>query len=159
VALSMLLTPALFILYDRLILPRLAAPQAKEADEIGERGAVVIAGIGRFGQIVNRLLVASDVRTVVLDHAATQIDILRQVGVKSYFGDASRPELLHAAGIEDARVFIVAIDDRDRAFLARAKAHGETLREQMEADRLELHDRTERGWTPPPKGYTQELND
>jgi monovalent cation:proton antiporter-2 (CPA2) family protein len=102
VALSMLLTPALFILYDKLILPRLATGDAQEPDSIGEQGTVVIAGVGRFGQIVNRLLLASGVRTVVLDHEATMIDMLRRVGIKSYFGDASRPDLLHAAGIDDA---------------------------------------------------------
>jgi len=64
---------------------------------------------------VNRLLVAGGFRTVVLDHEAAIIERLRQVGIKSYYGDAARPELLHAAGIENAKVFIVAIDDRDRA--------------------------------------------
>jgi voltage-gated potassium channel Kch len=179
--------------------------------------------------------------------------MLRKFGIKSYYGDASRPELLHAAGIEDAAVFVIAIDDRDRAvamveyvrrhyprvkilarafdvshlyllqkagadlairevfdaslklgaetlkvlgmhpfkvhkmaqafrrhddagldklyhlwdenpdiarnraFLARAREHAETLKEMMEADRLQLHDRSERGWTPPPKGYTKDL--
>ena len=114
VALSMLLTPVLFIVYDKLIQPRIGAG-AQEADTIAERGTVVIAGIGRFGQIVNRLLLASEVHTVVLDHEAAMIDMLRKFGTQSYFGDASRPDLLQAAGIENAKVFIVAIDDRDRA--------------------------------------------
>jgi monovalent cation:proton antiporter-2 (CPA2) family protein len=253
IALSMLLTPALFVLYDRLILPRLRDATGQPPDRIDERGTVVIAGNGRFGQIVNRLLVASGIRTVVLDHEAARIDMLRKFGIKSYYGDASRPELLHAAGIEDAAVFVIAIDDRDRAvamveyvrrhyprvkilarafdvshlyllqkagadlairevfdaslklgaetlkvlgmhpfkvhkmaqafrrhddagldklyhlwdenpdiarnraFLARAREHAETLKEMMEADRLQLHDRSERGWTPPPKGYTKDL--
>jgi hypothetical protein len=180
------------------------------------------------------------------------IDMLRKIGTKSYYGDASRPDLLRAAGIENAKVFIVAIDDRDRAvkivehvrrhyprlkilarafdinhlyllkkagadlavremfasslelgaealktlgmhpfkvrkmarafrrhdeaglnqryelwdenpdiarnkaFLARVIEHAETLKEVMETDRLQLHDRTERGWTPPPKGYADD---
>jgi CPA2 family monovalent cation:H+ antiporter-2 len=253
VALSMLLTPALFIAYDRLIQPRLGDDDDAGPDEIGEQGTVVIAGMGRFGQIVNRLLVASGVPTVVLDHEASMIDMLRKFGVKSYYGDASRPDLLHAAGIANAAVLVVAIDDRERAirmiehvkrhypgvkvlarafdvhhlyrlnkagadlavrevfdgslrlgtealkalgmhpfkvekmsrafrrhdqtgldqlyelwdenpdvarnraYLARAREHGSTLKDMMESDRLQLHDRTERGWTPPPKTYTKGL--
>lgn len=115
VTLSMLLTPALFILYDRFFAPRLGRRAEREPDAIQEQGTVIIAGVGRFGQIINRLLVASDVHTVVLDHEAAQIDLLRQLGVKTYYGDASRPDLLRAAGIEQARALVVAIDDRDRS--------------------------------------------
>ena len=182
------------------------------------------------------------------------IDMLRKVGVKSYYGDASRLDLLHAAGIENAKLLVIAIDDRDRAvemvesvrrhypgvkilarafdvnhlyllqkagvdlamremfdgslrlgtealktlgmhpfkvekmarafrrhdaasvdqlyhlwdenpdiarnraFLARARELRETLKEMMESDRQQLHDRTDRGWTPPPKGYTKDLS-
>lgn len=125
VALSMLLTPLLFLLYDKLILPRYARDGEKQADNIEEQGLVVVAGIGRFGQIVNRLLVASGIPTVVLDHEAEQVDRLRMAGVKSYYGDASRPDLLLSAGIDQARVFIVAIDDRERAveMVAYVKQH------------------------------------
>ena len=116
VALSMLLTPALFIAYDRWVLPRLSGRDAaRPADEIDRRGSVVIAGIGRFGQIVNRMLVAAGVRTVVLDHEAGVVERMRRIGIQSFYGDASRPDLLHAAGIDEAAVFVVAIDDRDRA--------------------------------------------
>ena len=76
---------------------------------------MIIAGIGRFGQILNRLLVAAGVRTVVLDHTASHIELMRKIGIQSYYGDASRPDLLLAAGIEQASLFIVAIDDQDRA--------------------------------------------
>ena len=255
VALSMLLTPALFILYDKLVLSRPTDGDGQPADKIDEIGTVIIAGNGRFGQIVNRLLVASDVKTVVLDHEAAIIDMLSRFGVKSYYGDASRPELLHAAGIESAKALVIAIDDRERAvelveyvrrhypqvktlaraydvnhlyllnkaganiavremfdgsleigkaalkavgmhpfkvekmsqafrrhdqtgldslyelwdedtamssnkaFLARAREHGATLKEMMEADRLQHHDRSERGWTPPPKGYAKKFDE
>ncbi|EAR54129.1 glutathione-regulated potassium-efflux system protein KefC [Photobacterium sp. SKA34] len=116
VALSMFLTPGLFILYDRVILPRFCeAKNEREADEIDEQGKVIIAGIGRFGQIVNRLLASNGVQTVVLDHSVTQIDNMRQINIKSFFGDATRHDLLHTAGIEDAKLFIVAIDDKERA--------------------------------------------
>ena len=115
IALSMLLTPALLTLYEKMIMPRIGISDKRDSDIIDKQGTVVIAGIGRFGQVVNRLLVASDVSTVVLDHESAMIDRLSQLGIKSYYGDASRPELLHAAGIENAKVFVVAIDDRDRA--------------------------------------------
>lgn len=254
VALSMFLTPALFILYDRWVVPRLPQGVDQAPDAIDEQGAVVIAGIGRFGQILNRLLVAAGVRTVVLDHAAAQIDIMRKLGVQSYYGDASRPDLLRAAGIEQASLFIVAIDDQDRALAmvehvrrnypqvkilaraydvrhlyllkragvdlavrevydgslalgtealkmlgfhpfrvekmarafrrheeqglegmyelwdenpdiarnqalqARVREHVGTLQDALNSDRLQLHDRTERSWTPPPKDYVKDLD-
>ncbi|MCG7941741.1 MAG: monovalent cation:proton antiporter-2 (CPA2) family protein [Candidatus Thiodiazotropha taylori] len=255
VALSMLLTPVLFILYDKLILNRQPESDQRQADNIDETGSVIIAGNGRFGQIVNRLLVASGVQTTVLDHQADIINMLSKVGVKSYYGDASRPELLHAAGIESAKAVVIAIDDRSRtlemvehirrhypevkilarafdvnhlyllnkagvdiavrelfdsslelgkatlkavgvhpfkvekmstafrkhdengmntlyelwdentemasnkAYLARARELGETLKEMMETDRMQLHDRSERGWTPPPKHYTKDMGE
>jgi monovalent cation:proton antiporter-2 (CPA2) family protein len=115
VALSMLLTPVLFIGYDRLVLPRLRSGEDQPPDSIDEQGTVIIAGVGRFGQVVNRLLIAAGVRTVVLDHEAGIVERMRQIGIRSYFGDASRPDLLHAAGIEQASAFVVAIDDQDRA--------------------------------------------
>ncbi|MDJ0833960.1 MAG: monovalent cation:proton antiporter-2 (CPA2) family protein, partial [Gammaproteobacteria bacterium] len=115
VALSMLLTPALFIIYDKLILSRSTSDVAREADAIDEQGSVIIAGVGRFGQIINRLLVASNIPTVVLDHEPNMIETLRKIGVKSYYGDATRSDLLHAAGIDQAQILIIAIDDRDRA--------------------------------------------
>ncbi|MBT8433958.1 MAG: NAD-binding protein, partial [Gammaproteobacteria bacterium] len=116
VAISMLLAPALFIFFDKVLMPRFEAGQPqREHDNIEEMGAVLIAGIGRFGQIVNRLLVANGIKTVVLDHDAKQVDNLRQLEVKSYFGDATRAELLETAGIEEVDLFVIAIDDRERA--------------------------------------------
>ena len=115
VALSMLLTPGLFILYDRVIVPRLSAGQELEADEIDEAGTVIIAGHGRFGGIVNRILRGMGHKTVVLDHNSGQLEMLRAFGVKIFYGDASRPDLLHAAGIAEAELLVVAIDDREQA--------------------------------------------
>ncbi|MFS1899979.1 monovalent cation:proton antiporter-2 (CPA2) family protein [Vibrio lentus] len=114
VALSMFLTPGLFILFDKVILPRYEQKSNdREEDTIEEKGTVIIAGIGRFGQIVNRLLVSNDVNTVVLDHQANQVDLLRSINIKSYFGDATRHDLLHTAGIEEAAMLVVAIDNQD----------------------------------------------
>jgi voltage-gated potassium channel Kch len=254
VALSMLLTPALFIAYDRLILPRLARPEQAPADEIDEQGRVVIAGLGRFGQIVNRMLVAAGVPTVVLDHEQGAVERMRRIGIRGWYGDASRPDLLRAAGIAEASAFVVAIDDRDRALrmvrhvrreyphvriiaraydvdhlyllqkagadvalrevfdsslaagaatlralglhpyrvermtrafrrhdeeglehlyevwdedvemarnralLERIRARALSEQQVMTNDRSALHDGSERGWTPPPKGYDEELS-
>ncbi|MET0748240.1 MAG: monovalent cation:proton antiporter-2 (CPA2) family protein [Rhizobium sp.] len=115
VALSMMLTPALFILLDKIILPRFNRRQAEEADEITEPGSIIIAGLGRFGQIINRLLLANGYKTVVLDHQADVVEGLRKFGVRSFFGDAGRPDLLHAAGLASAKLLVVAIDDVERA--------------------------------------------
>lgn len=148
VALSMFLTPLLFIVYDRVVLPRYRGPgnDEQEADAIDEQAPVIVAGVGRFGQIVCRLLRANNVPIVVLDHELEQIENVRQINMKSFFGDASRPDLLEKAGIKQARLLVVAIDDRDRAVkmvkhvkhffpnvwvLARAfdRGHGYQLRE------------------------------
>ncbi|KOO15369.1 potassium transporter [Vibrio xuii] len=155
VALSMFLTPGLFILFDKVILPRFQQQSnEREADTIEEKGTVIIAGIGRFGQIVNRLLVSNGVHTVVLDQQAAQVDIVRQINTKAYFGDASRPDLLHTAGIEEASLLVIAIDNRETCVeltkyvkhsyphvkvLARAfdRGHGYLLR-QAGADIIEL---------------------
>jgi len=113
VTLSMLLTPLLFIVFDKLIAPRFARSQSREADEIEEQGSVIIAGHGRFGGIVNRILLSAGYKTVVLDYQSEQLEMLRTFGIKVYFGDAMRPDLLHAAGIEEARMLVIAIDERE----------------------------------------------
>ena len=112
VALSMLITPALFMLYD-VLSKRLRDPDEADqpADEIDEQGPVIIVGIGRFGQIVNRLVRSVGVQTVVLDHDMRAIQLMRQFGVKGFFGDPTRPELLHAAGLAKASVLVIAIND------------------------------------------------
>ncbi len=115
ISLSMLLTPLLFLGYEA-ISARLAARQTEEpADVIDERGAVIIAGVGRFGQVVNRLVRHSGLTTVVLDSDMATIETQRRFGVKGYFGDPTRPELLDAAGLMAAQALVVAIDDKDKA--------------------------------------------
>ena len=116
VALSMFLTPALFIVFEKLIQPHYRNEASERAaDNIEEKGSVIIAGSGRFGQIVNRILVANGFTTIVLDHKPDTIDIMRRVNIKSYYGDASRPDLLHSAGIDEASLLVIAIDDPQRA--------------------------------------------
>lgn len=115
IALSMLITPLLFILYD--FLSRRSEETVEQApdDEIDEEGPVIIAGIGRFGQIVNRLVQASGFKTVVLDHDMETIAVMRRFGYKGFLGDPTRPDILRAAGIEKAKVLCVALDDPEAA--------------------------------------------
>lgn len=111
VALSMLLTPLLFIAYDKFS-HRMADPgDATPHDEIDDQQPIIIAGIGRFGQVVNRLLQSSGFQTTVLDHDLSLIQLMRRFGFKGFFGDPTRPELLHAAGLAEAKVLVVAVDD------------------------------------------------
>jgi CPA2 family monovalent cation:H+ antiporter-2 len=114
IALSMLLTPLAFIGYEQ-ISKRMGddAASPQQADTIDEQGTVIVAGIGRFGQVVNRLVQIAGIKTVVLDHDLETIELMRAFGFKSFLGDPTRPELLHAAGLETARVLVVALDDRD----------------------------------------------
>lgn len=113
VALSMLLTPLLFILYDRVVAPRYSNQQEREADAIDSSAKIIVAGHGRFGGIVNRALSAAGFATTVVDYSSEQLELLRGFGLRAYFGDATRPDLLHAAGIEEAKVLVIAIDGKD----------------------------------------------
>ena len=116
VALSMFLTPGLFILFEKVIAPHFSAAQNEQvADEIDEQGSVIIAGSGRFGQIINRLLVSNHIATTMLDYNASRIELMRSINIKSYFGDATQPDLLHTAGIEEVKLLVVAIDQPERA--------------------------------------------
>ncbi|PVB63709.1 cation:proton antiporter [Labrenzia sp. 011] len=114
VALSMLLTPALFILHEKLVSPRFAKMQERDPDTVDETGDIIIAGHGRFGGIVNRMLRAAGYSTTVLDYNAAQLDLLRAFGFKVFYGDATRPDMLHAAGIDKARLLVVAIDGKEQ---------------------------------------------
>lgn len=117
VALSMVFTPLLMIVNERFVQPRLTRTEAeREADEIDDNeNPVIIAGFGRFGQIVGRLLIANGCRATLLEHSPTQIDLLRRFGWKIFYGDASRLDLLTAAGARRARLLVIAIDDREKA--------------------------------------------
>ena len=114
VALSMLATPLLFILYERVIAPRYVEAETREADEIDEQGQILIAGVGRMGGLIDRIATAGGYTTTVIDYNAQKLERLRTFGVRAYYGDATRPDLLNAAGIAKARVFVIAIDERDQ---------------------------------------------
>ncbi len=245
VALTMLLTPLLFVLFEKVLAPRATASADRPPDEIDERGSVVVAGMGRVGQIITRMLVTNGFKVTVIDHDPETVENLTKIGFRAYYGDATRPDLLHSAGLGEAQLFIAALDDREkqtelvhhvaktypalkiharardrhhvyelknaganhveretfesamilgrdalvalghhpfRAELARRtfrnhdrhqldalretwtaegvsksyidamRAHSQTLFELMQADRFDAHDRSERSWTPPPKG-------
>lgn len=114
VALSMILTPLLFILYDRIIAPRYAAGQDREPDQITERNRIIVAGHGRVGGLVHRMLSGAGYESTVIDYSSKQLDMISKFGMKAYFGDATRDDILHSAGIDDARLLVVAIDGKDQ---------------------------------------------
>lgn len=114
-ALSMALSPLVLAGTERL-LPRLSkVGNIREADVIHEHNPVLIAGFGRFGQIVGRMLRSHDIGTTLLDVDSNQIEVMARLGTKVYYGDAARVELLEAAGAAHARLLIVAVDDHEKA--------------------------------------------
>ncbi len=115
IALSMLITPLLFMLHDFLSSRISDTTEEQQEDAIDEKGPVIIAGVGRFGQIVNRLVQGAGFNTVVLDHDMETIAVMRQFGYKGFLGDPTRPDILRAAGINEAWVLVVALDDPEAA--------------------------------------------
>ena len=117
VAISMLLTPLLLVAADRWLVPRLAGRGKTQMDEISEPqdAPVIIAGLGRYGQIVGRMLFANGITPTVLDHDAEQIEALRRFGWLAFYGDATRLDLMRTAGAHKARVLVLAIDDVEQS--------------------------------------------
>jgi glutathione-regulated potassium-efflux system protein KefB len=111
VATSMVTTPFLMILYERVLAPRLAMGEQREADVVEESYPVVVAGFGRFGQVVTRVLNGLRIHATLIDHDPNQIELVRRFGSKAYYGDATRLDVLEKAGIASARLLIVALDD------------------------------------------------
>jgi CPA2 family monovalent cation:H+ antiporter-2 len=115
IALTMFLTPLAFILHDVLARRVKDEGDRAPADEIDQQEPIIIAGVGRFGQVVNRMVTMSGFSTTVLDSDLNVIQLLRKFGFKGYVGDPTRPELLRAAGIAQARVLVICLDDRAAA--------------------------------------------
>ncbi|MGE3142065.1 MAG: monovalent cation:proton antiporter-2 (CPA2) family protein [Hyphomonadaceae bacterium] len=116
VALSMALSPLLLLAGARLANRLGAAPPRAAPEPFETQGAhVVVAGFGRFGQIAQRLLSANGFRVSILEYNADQVELVRSFGMKANYGDASRAELLRAAGVGEARALIIAVDDQDKA--------------------------------------------
>ncbi len=108
-ALSMVSTPLLLIAYDRWGCPE---TETRPADAVeNEHAPVLLVGFGRYGQIVARVLLSAGIRPTVIDHDADTVDSARRFGFKVYFGDATQPDLLHAAGLDQAKAVVVAVDD------------------------------------------------
>ena len=127
VALSMLISPLILIAIDKLWLPRYVNCGVALPDEISEQQAapIIIAGFGRYGQIVGRLLLAQDIPTTVLDHDAEMIETARSFGYRVFYGNATRLDLLRTAGAATAQILVVAVDDVEQslAIVDIAKEH------------------------------------
>jgi glutathione-regulated potassium-efflux system ancillary protein KefC len=118
VAISMLLTPLFLVAADRWWIPFLAGSKRRpDVEEISEpqNASVIIAGFGRYGQIVGRMLFANGVPATVLDHDAEAIEALRKFGWRVYYGDATRLDLMRTAGADKARILVLAIDDIEQS--------------------------------------------
>ena len=114
VALTMLVTPLLFILYDKVIAHAYCKGMEREPDAIEEENEIIIAGRGRVGGIVDRMLQTAGFGTTVIDYDSSHLEILQKFGIRTYYGDATRPDLLHAAGIARAKLLVVALDEREQ---------------------------------------------
>jgi monovalent cation:proton antiporter-2 (CPA2) family protein len=124
VVLSMALSPLLMLLFERFVQPRLGTTRAdRAADAIEEQSPVLIAGFGGFGSTVGRLLKANGVQTTVLDIDSDRVELLRRLGLKVYYGDASRYDLLVAAGAEHAKLLVLALDTPEHTLKLVHTAH------------------------------------
>ncbi|WP_395752330.1 monovalent cation:proton antiporter-2 (CPA2) family protein [Prosthecobacter sp.] len=115
VALSMAAAPLLFIIYERLIAPRytsVSREQQRAPDRIDQHAPVILAGFGRFGNFVGRFMMSQGVKVTVLESDPDHVDMLRRFGFKVFYGDATRLDLLHAAGIDQACLLIIALADQ-----------------------------------------------
>ncbi len=116
VALTMALTPLMLLLNEKLLQPRFGTKEKEEgeADTIDEENPVIIAGFGNFGSIIGRLLRANGVGITVLDLDSDKVELLRKLGLKVFYGNASRHDLLHSAGAEKAKLLVLAINDHEK---------------------------------------------
>jgi glutathione-regulated potassium-efflux system ancillary protein KefC len=125
VAVSMLLSPVLLVALDKWLLPRWANCNVAQMDEISEQqdAPIIIAGFGRYGQIIGRMLAAQGIASTVLDHDADMIEAARAFGYTVFYGDATRLDLLRTAGAASAKVLVVAVDDVDQSLAIVDLAH------------------------------------
>lgn len=118
VAISMALTPLIMLLYEKVVQPRFTRQasdqEERSSDEINEKNPVIIAGFGRFGSMTGRFIRANGIKCTILDLDSDRVDALHNLGIKVYYGDASRYDLLVAAGANDAKLLIVATDNFDQ---------------------------------------------
>jgi glutathione-regulated potassium-efflux system ancillary protein KefC len=117
VAVSMVVSPLVLVALDKWLLPRYAHCGVPVLEEISEQQAapIIIAGFGRYGQIVSRILLAEGIATTVLDHDAEMIEVARSLGYRVFYGDATRLDLLRTAGAAQARILVLAVDDVEQS--------------------------------------------
>lgn len=151
IALSMVLTPILILLNEKYIQPLYDKDNKDSMEEETmdhQHNNVIIAGFGRFGQVIGRLLIANECSVTVLDHSASNIARVREYGFMLYYGDASRLDLLETAGAKEAKLLIIAIDSRKKTneAVAMAKKHFPHLKVLARAyDVLHYHELVELG--------------
>ncbi len=151
VAISMALTPMVLLLNEKVLMPKLgtkAIEDENKPDEINESNPVIIAGFGHFGNIVGRFLRAHNIGTTILDIDSDRVDVLRKMGFKVYYGDASRFELLSAAGAVSAKIIIIAIDNAEKRLemIETIKKHFPNLRMLVRAtNRFDAYDQMNAG--------------
>ena len=114
VTLSMLLSPLLFIVYQRWVSTMFQKSEDTREEAFPQDNKIIIAGSGRVGGLVDRIIQSAGFNTTVIDHNYKQLEAMQRVGVRYYFGDATRPDLLSAAGISEASLLVVALDDAEQ---------------------------------------------
>jgi len=117
VAISMALTPLFMLFNEKVLMPRIGTKEkvsTRKMDAIEEQNPVIIAGFGRFGSIIGRFLRANGIRSTILDLDSDRVDLLRKMGFKVYYGDATRFDLLQSAGAEDAKIIIIALESAEK---------------------------------------------
>lgn len=114
VALSMLISPLLLVAYEIYFSRKGQQAQPQQDTNIDSTDDVILAGYGRFGQIIGRLLMAQGYNLTILDHSPGQVELVRRFGNKVYYGDAARRDLLEAAGANDAKLLVIAVDEADK---------------------------------------------
>ncbi|MFW8591332.1 monovalent cation:proton antiporter-2 (CPA2) family protein [Glaciecola sp. 2405UD65-10] len=118
VAISMFIAPILFVLHDKLSKSEAQNEDAQaDADDVKDEGRVILAGFGRMGIDIGRLLISGGIKPVILDHDAANVSTLRKLGFEVYFGDVTRIDLLESAGAHKAEVLVIAIGDKERSLL------------------------------------------
>jgi CPA2 family monovalent cation:H+ antiporter-2 len=117
-AISMALTPLILLLNERLVLPRfgILEQEQRAPDQIERVHQVIIAGFGAFGSTLGRFLRANGVEATILDNDSDRVDLLRRMGFKVFYGDATRLDILRSAGADHARILVVAMDNLATSF-------------------------------------------
>jgi monovalent cation:H+ antiporter-2, CPA2 family len=152
-AVTMTITPLLLLLNEKIIDPRFGVkelPDQREADKIEERNTVIIAGFGHFGSTIGRFLRANGVEATILDNDSDRVELLRKMGFKVYYGDATRLDLLKSAGADEAKILIAAIDspETNMELVTTVQKHFPEIKLMVRAkSRMDAYDLIEMGLT------------